>query len=289
MVTLLDRREKQPAGYSTYREPDTRVPPQPKPLFGAVSVNGVAIPEADILAEAQNHPAATPGDALAAAARALVVRALLLQRADTLAIENPPGLAGETSEEARIRRMIEQEVRLPTATEEECRRYYDNNSQRFRSEPIFEARHILIAADPRDREARAVARAQAEALARELQSRPQAFGQLARDHSDCPSAAQGGNLGQISRGSTVAEFENALNAMAAGETSLQPVESRYGYHIIYLERRIDGVSLPYDAVSQRIAGWLEANTWSKAVSHYVAILAADAAIEGIELLPGHAG
>jgi peptidyl-prolyl cis-trans isomerase C len=289
MVTLLDRREKQPSGYSTYQEPDTRVPPPPRPLFGAVSVNGVAIPEADILAEAQNHPAATPGEALEAAARALVVRALLLQRADTLAIEHGPGPTGETAEEARIQRLIEQDVRLPTATEEECRRYYDNNRERFRGEPIFEARHILLATDPRDPAARNAARARAEALAAELKTRPGAFAQLARDHSDCPSAAQDGNLGQISRGATVAEFEAALMAMAPGDTSPQPVESRYGYHVIRLERRIDGARLPYEAVSQRIAGWLEANTWSKAVSHYVAILAADAVIEGIAFAPGHAG
>jgi peptidyl-prolyl cis-trans isomerase C len=78
-------------------------------------------------------------------------------------------------------------------------------------------------------------------------------------------------------------------AMAPGETGLQPVESRYGYHIINLERRIDGASLPYDAVSRRIAAWLEANTWSKAVSQYVALLAADAAIEGVDFRAGHAG
>lgn len=95
MVTLFDRKNAggQPAGdnpaghhghqhqsgYTTYQEPDTRVPPKPRPVFDAVSVNGVTIDEADILTEAQNHPAENPGAALLSAARALAVRELLLQ------------------------------------------------------------------------------------------------------------------------------------------------------------------------------------------------------------------
>ena len=66
--------------YSTYQEPDTRIPPKPRPIFDAVSVNGVAIAESDILTEAQNHPAENPGAALLAAARALAVRELLSRK-----------------------------------------------------------------------------------------------------------------------------------------------------------------------------------------------------------------
>lgn len=82
----------------------------------------------------------------------------------------------------------------------------------------------------------------------------------------------------------MAEFERALARMAEGEITPRPVESRFGYHIIRLERRIDGEQLPFDFVQQRIAGWLEASTWSKAVSQFIAILAADAAITGIDVL-----
>ena len=53
----------------------------PERDLSAVSVNGIAITEAQIMAEAQQHPADTPGQALMAAARALVVRELLLQHA----------------------------------------------------------------------------------------------------------------------------------------------------------------------------------------------------------------
>jgi peptidyl-prolyl cis-trans isomerase C len=287
MVTLLDRRGKRNEGYSTYQEPDTRVPPKARPVLEAVSVNGVAIPESEILAEAQNHPAGSPGAAVKAAAHALVVRALLVQRADAIGIEpERQAGSGETPEEAAIRLLVEREVAVPAATEEECRRYYDRNLARFRGEPIFEASHILIAAPREDRPARNEAQRVAQDLIRRLAVDPAAFAALAETHSACPSGRQGGNLGQITRGSTVAEFERALGQLSEGEVTAVPVESRFGFHVIRLERRIDGPELPFEAVSERIAGWLEASAWSKAVSQYVAILAADAEITGIDLLAG---
>jgi len=296
MVTLFDKASNGAApsratmkdSYSTYQEPDTRVPPKARPVLDAVSVNGVEIAESDILAEAQNHPAENPGAAILAAARALAVKELLLQRARERQIAVSPESdaegRSETDEDAAIRRLIEEEVAVPSATAEECLRFYENNRAKFRSEPIFQASHILIAADPADERARAAARGDAEKLATVLAEHPSEFATMARSHSACPSAAQGGNLGQLTRGSTVAEFERALARMAEGEITARPVESRFGYHIIRLERRIDGEQLPFDFVQQRIAGWLEASTWSKAVSQYIAILAADATITGINLL-----
>ncbi|PPJ44384.1 peptidylprolyl isomerase, partial [Rhizobium sp. KAs_5_22] len=155
---------------------------------------------------------------------------------------------------------------------------------KFRSEPIFEASHILIAADPADQRARDAARNDAERLAAVLVEHPSEFAAMARTHSACPSAAQGGNLGQLTRGSTVAEFERCLARMEEGQITSAPVESRFGFHIIRLERRIDGEQLPFDFVQDRIAGWLEASAWSKAVSQFIAILAADATITGIDVL-----
>lgn len=297
MVTLFNNANKgtgAPEGsghkdsYSTYQEPDTRVPPKARPVLDAVSVNGVEIAESEILAEAQNHPAENPGAALLAAARALAVRELLLQRAVelnlVLAPERNADGRRETDEDAAIRMLIEREVAVPSATAEECLRFYENNRAKFRSEPIFEASHILFAADPSDRSGRDAARGDAERLAVVLLEHPSEFATMARTHSACPSAAQGGNLGQLTRGSTVAEFERALARMEEGQITPVPVESRFGFHIIRLERRIDGEQLPFDFVRDRIAGWLEASTWAKAVSQFISILAADATITGIDVL-----
>jgi peptidyl-prolyl cis-trans isomerase C len=106
---------------------------------------------------------------------------------------------------------------------------------------------------------------------------------LAAEHSACPSREQGGNLGQVTPGSTVAEFERALETMQEGELLMRPVETRFGFHVIFLERKIEGVQLPFEHVADRIAGWLEAASWSKVVAQYIALLVSRAEISGINL------
>ncbi len=272
----------------TFQELDTRIPPKAKPVFSAVAVNGRTIDEADILAEAQHHPASNPGEALAAAARALVVRELLVQEARRLGIDAPACLCdddgrSETPDEAAIRLLVEREVAVPEATEAECRRYYANNPAQFRSDALYEARHILFAARTDDREARAAARTEAERLVAVLENHPGEFAALARALSDCPSREHGGNLGQIGPGSTVPEFERALDRAAATGLFPAPVESRFGFHVVSLDRRIPGETLPFEIVRERIAAWLEAASWSRAVSQYIAVLAGKAEISGIDI------
>jgi parvulin-like peptidyl-prolyl isomerase len=57
------------------------------------------------------------------------------------------------------------------------------------------------------------------------------FADIARDHSDCPSGAQGGDLGVFGRGQMVPEFEVATFAMNVGDLS-DVVETDFGYHLI---------------------------------------------------------
>lgn len=272
----------------TFQELDTRIPPKARPVFGAISVNGRPIEEADIMAEAQHHPAANPGEALAAAARALVVRELLVQEARRVGLAEPERLRGadgrsETLDEAAIRLLVEREVDVPAATEEECRRYHANNPGQFRSDPFYEARHILLAARADDRAGRAAAKAEAERLIAVLRDNPGEFAGLARAFSACPSREQGGNLGQIGPGSTVPEFERALDRAPGTGVLAAPVESRFGIHVVALDRRIPGAALPFEIVRERIAAWLEAASWSKAVAQYIAVLAGRADINGIDI------
>ena len=276
--------------YSTYREPDTSVPPKAGPVTPEISVNGVVISETELLAEAQNHPAENPGAALAEAARALVVRELLWQEAGRLELAAAPLSDAdgreETQRDAAIRTLIEKEIDVPSAGEAECRRYYEQNPERLSSEPLIEARHILLAAAPEEKPARSKVKALAQQLSDHLVNRPDEFAALARQHSACPSREHGGNLGQLTRGSTVPEFERAIETMKEGEISAVPVESRFGFHIIALDRKVPGEKLPFDLVKERIAVWLEAAAWSKAVAQYIAILAGAAQIKGISLNTG---
>lgn len=79
------------------------------------------------------------------------------------------------------------------------------------------------------------------------------FGELARQHSDDPSAAKGGDLGWLSPGTTVPEFERAMNALQIGEVS-EPIRTPFGLHLIkVLERRDEDLSEERQRVMARQA------------------------------------
>ncbi len=252
-----------------------------------IRINGVCIPQADILAEAQNHPANTPEEALGAAALALAVRELLLQEARRQGIAASPLTdqkgRREADEDSAIRSLLECEITVPEADEASCRRYYDNNQKRFSSPQLFEAAHILFSASPDDQEAYEKAVAEAERVIAVLQDDPGAFAGLARELSACTSAQNEGRLGQVSRGDTVAEFETFLFNLEEGQLCPVPVRSRYGVHVLRLDRRIDGRQLPFEAVHQRIADYLQTASWQRAVAQYIRILAGQAEVHGIDL------
>jgi len=252
-----------------------------------VRVNGVSIARDAIVREMQHHPAGKPIAAWQQAARALVIRELLLQRARVVDLKPEPidDDAGrrETDEEAMMRGVVEREVTIPEPDEEICRRYYENNKARFRSPDIYEASHILFAALPSNPEAYAQAQAEAAGVLAALRRAPQSFAGLAQACSRCPSAAQGGNLGQITEGQTTPEFEQALMALSPGELCPEPVATRYGFHVIRLDRRHDGRLLPYEVVAGRIAEYLRESVRRRATAQYVARLVTEAKIEGIDL------
>lgn len=252
-----------------------------------VTVNGVAIPHDAISREVQNHPAQTPVDAWKAAARALVIRELLLQEARHLELRPQPIADGEgrreTSEEALIRSLIDSQVATPAPDATSCRRYYERNHGRFRSPDIYEASHILIAAHSDNTDAYAAARERALALLLHVQADPGCFAATARAHSDCPSAGAGGNLGQLTTGDTTAEFEAALTALNPGEITRIPIETRYGFHIIHLRQRIAGLQLPYEAAAAHIATYLEERSRHLAIAQYIARLAGQAKLTGVDL------
>ena len=252
-----------------------------------VSVNGVAIPNADIARETQHHRSSDPDEAWAMAARALAIRELLTQEADRLGIDADPiedeEGRRETPQEARYRALLEREVVVPRADEAACRRYYEQNRRRFRSPDLFEPAHILLPAAPGDIDAREAACRTAAALLDLLRADREAFAALAKEHSACPSGEQGGNLGQIGLAQTVAEFEAALRIMEPGTVHPGPVETRYGLHIVRLDRRIDGRELPFEAVHERIADYLDTAVHFRALQQYVSVLAGRAVVTGVDL------
>src|SRR5262245_54912411 len=121
-----------------------------------ITVNGCVIAEPEIARETQYHPAGSLEEARQDAARALVIRELLIQQAERLGV-TAEGVSG--TDESRVSAVIERELYVPQADDATCRRYYETHIRRFRSPDLIEARHILFPARPEDAAGVASARA----------------------------------------------------------------------------------------------------------------------------------
>ncbi|WP_095143423.1 peptidylprolyl isomerase [Pseudomonas sp. Irchel s3b6] len=246
-----------------------------------ISVNQVPITPEAMARELQYHPAPSREEAVYQAARALVIRELLQQRIAELGLSLQLG-AGENEEEAATRLLLEREVQVPECDEATCERYYDSNRARFHSAPLLAVRHILLECAPDDAEARSLVHVQAEILVQRLEEFPGSFAELAQKYSACPSKAQGGSLGQISKGQTVPELERQLFTLAPGLAS-KPLESQFGWHVVSVDQRIEGKALPYEVVSTAIRTQLQQGVWQKALVQYLQTLIGAADIRGIHL------
>lgn len=259
-------------------------------LFPDVTVNGELIPQAAIAAEAQHHeaPKEKPGIAWRKAAQALAIRTLLLQEARRRGLTPEPAELAparfETEDEALIRALLDEAVHPDPVTPEAVRAEWEADPGRYRSAPLWDVSHILVAADPRDEAARTAAEARARAILARLDGDAPGFALAARD-SDCGSKASGGHLGQIGPGDTVPEFERALRTLSEGAMTETPVLSRHGWHIIRLNAIAPGQDLPYEAARPRIADALEKAAWARASRDFVAALGQGATIRGTSLAP----
>jgi peptidyl-prolyl cis-trans isomerase C len=254
-------------------------------MSATVVVEGVEIPEFLIAEEIQNHPSLSAIEARRAAGKALAVKALLLQRADELGLTPEPERdeAGreETDEEALIRATLDAEVEIESPSDAECRRVYDAQPHRFTSPALLEAAHILIEVKGEAAADWDAGHATAEQVLQTLARNPGAFAGLAKDLSACPSREMGGSLGQLSSGDVVSEIETALENLKTGEVLDHPVRSRFGWHVLKLDRRIEGQQLPFDYVVEKIRLHLESRAWTAAAARYVSALAERARAQGV--------
>ncbi|MHB0776293.1 peptidylprolyl isomerase [Halomonas sp. WWR20] len=253
----------------------------------AIRVGETAIDEQTIASEMQYYPAESLAEAQLQAARALVIQELLRQRSVEL------GLAAahdETTdaEEADLAGMLDSELEVPEPEEAACRRFYEANLERFQVPAILEVRHILLAAAPDDAEARDAQQRQGVALLEALQEAPYRFDEFAQRYSACPSRDQGGQLGRLTPGQTVDELDRALRHLPEGLHN-RPLASRYGWHLVWVDRRIEGEPLDYDQVADRVRHTLREQASRRALRHYLLALAERYGVEGIALDEDNAG
>lgn len=197
-----------------------------------------------------------------------------------------PVLSGE--ERGAIEAMLDQAIEVPQPTGEECLRYYEGRKSHYVQGRMVHARHILFAVTQGIDVSRLAARAEKALL--ELSRpgvAPERFAQLARELSNCPSGADGGDLGWLAQGDCVDELANEFfhQKDAPHALGLRPrlVHSRYGLHIIEVLGRQEGRQSPFDEVRERIAVQLTQQSRAKALHQYMQLLAGRSVVEGVDL------
>ncbi len=180
----------------------------------------------------------------------------------------------EIRHEILLNRLQEREIGARvTVSEADIDRYWEQQAQAPTSQntpvsavPQYHARHILIKVNeamPDDE-----AQQKIKGLYRQLQAQPDQFATLAERHSEDGTARKGGDLGWLSLGDTVPEFEHAMVALKPNQLS-GPVRSPFGYHLIQLlatrqydaqknkDRTIARNALRAQKMQETFADWLQ--------------------------------
>ena len=254
-----------------------------KPLdISEIKVNGTVITPDEVAREMQYHASESQEAALQKASEVLIIQLLMLQKAEELELDKElPEDSGAPREEQLISLLIEKQTKAPLVTEDECEKYFNENREHFVSKEMLQLRHILLGADPEDKAKRADAKQKAEGLISSLVESMDEFEALAKEHSDCPSGDEGGSLGRITRGMTTPEFDEAVFEMDEG-LAKEPVESKFGYHVVYIDKRMPEKQLEFEQVKDDVAHMMVEFGQRKAISLYIHKLIDDAEIEGID-------
>jgi peptidyl-prolyl cis-trans isomerase C len=163
-------------------------------------------------------------------------------------------------------------------SDKETKAYYDGHRDSFKEPERMRASHILIKFDSRgEKSQKAASRKKIEKVQQKLK-KGEDFAALAKEFSEGPSAAKGGDLGYFTRGQMVKPFDDAAFALKPGEVS-DIVETRFGYHLIKaVEKKPEGI-IAYAEVKDRLQEHLKQKKVRDEVSSYIKELRGKAKIE----------
>lgn len=130
--------------------------------------------------------------------------------------------------------------------QKEVKAYYDTNPNEFMDKEKIHARHILV---KNKNEATAIIESMKKLSGEKLREE---FIVQAKSKSIGSSAIRGGDLGYFIRGQMVPTFNDAAFSMRVGTISSSPVQSQFGYHVIYIEDRKAAKKMGFDSVKSYI-------------------------------------
>jgi peptidyl-prolyl cis-trans isomerase C len=178
--------------------------------------------------------------------------------------------------------LLDKAIRVPEPTQEECLSHYQRFPQHFRKGQIAEVSHILYQVTPQvDLEA---LRAHALAQLAVLQADPSQFAAIAKAQSNCPSGQQGGNLGQVTPGQMVPEFDAAVWKAEAG-TLIPAWWNHASVTSLRWEIRTMVCWYRLNSLASSIATALQQRSFEQALQEYLRQLVQQADIRGADFLP----
>jgi parvulin-like peptidyl-prolyl isomerase len=176
-------------------------------------------------------------------------------------------------------RLIKEDVaRDIKVSDEEIHTFYMARPERFKQPEEIHLRHVLVKLEAKgDEKAEQAAKAKIESVLAEAKADAD-FAELARKHSEGPSASMGGDLGFISKGQTTPPFEQAAFDLEPGEIS-GVVKTSYGFHIIKVEERRGGDDITEKAAAEGIRNLLTSQKTNEAIKQRVKSLRAQGDVE----------
>ena len=199
-------------------------------------------------------------------------------------VATPDGSTSEAAS-AAIEALLTAQLDIPEPSEEACRRHFDAHPARWRNGDRAQVRHVLLAVTPGVDVRKLRDRAEAALLEARCHRDGEAdrFPALAAELSNCPSGAQGGDLGWLRREDCAPEFAREL--FAGAEIGVLPrlVHSRFGLHVVEVLAREAGHAPDFGAVRGAVALALRQQSFVSALRQYLQLLAGAAQVEGVAL------
>ena len=193
---------------------------------------------------------------------------------------NEKSFEAEVAEELLINFHVQEILSTVKApTDAELKKHYEENKESFNSKESITASHILLKTDPGSDEKVKSGKLKAIQKLREqlITAKGVGFDKLAKEHSDCPSSARGGDLGSFGRGQMVPAFEKAAFTQKIGDVG-EVVETQFGYHLIKVTKKSTAGQRKFEDVKEEISRQLDAPKRQKTMQEYIASLESKAKI-----------
>lgn len=189
------------------------------------------------------------------------------------------GLRTQFEQELAIKALIDKKFAgKVTVTEQEMKKFYNENPDYFKTQERVRASHILVKVDAGASDAdKKKARQKIEDVQKKVK-KGEDFAALAKQFSDCPSSTKGGDLDYFQRGQMVKPFEDVAFAMKVGDVS-DIVETQFGYHLIKLTDKQAAGKVSFDEAKDKIKSYLEQQKMGEEVKQYVTQLKQKSKVE----------